>query len=71
MHPTHNDIFNYKYIQRQAQKRHSTQIAKIQESANKLKDFIDSTYEIDPDYKDEAWKQFFAIIGYYLGKNSG
>lgn len=62
------EMFNCQYIQQQAQEKHFTQIAKVQQSANKLKDFLDSTDEIEPEYRNEALKEFCAIIGYYLNK---
>ncbi len=64
------EMFNYQYIQQQAQEKHFTQIAKVQQSANKFKDFFDSLDEIEPEYRNDASKEFSAIILDFIKRNS-
>ena len=64
------EMFNYQYIQRKAQEKHFTQIAKVQQSANKLKDFFDSLDEIEPEYRNDASIGFSAIILDFIKINS-
>ena len=63
-------MFNYQYIQQQAQEKYFTQIAKVQQSANKLKDFFDSLDEIEPEYRNDASIEFSAIVLAFLKRNS-
>lgn len=64
------EMFNYQYLHQQAQKKHFTQIAKVQQSANKLKDFFDSLDEIEPEYRNDASIEFSAIILDFIKRNS-
>lgn len=64
------EMFNYQYIQQQAQEKHFTQIAKVQQSANKLKDFFDSLDEIEPEYRNDASIEFSAIVLAFIKRNS-
>ena len=64
------EMFDYQYIQQQAQEKHFTQIAKVQQSANKLKDFFDSLYEIEPESRNDASIEFSAIILDFIKRNS-
>lgn len=64
------EMFNQQYIQQQAQEKHLMQIAKIQDSVTKLKDFLDSTYEIEPEYRNSASIEFCAVIIDYINKHS-
>lgn len=64
------EMFDYQYIQQQAQEKNFTQIAKVQQSANKLKDFFDSLDEIEPEYRNDASIEFSAIILDFIKRNS-
>lgn len=64
------EMFDCQYIQQQAQEKHFTQIAKVQQSANKLKDFFDSLDEIEPEYRNDASIEFSAIILDFIKRNS-
>ena len=64
------EMFDYQYIQQQAQEKHFTQIAKVQQSANKLKDFFDSLDEIEPEYRNDASIEFSAIVLAFIKRNS-
>lgn len=64
------EMFNQQYIQQQAQEKHFTQIAKVQQSANKLKDFLDSLDRIEPEYRNGASLEFCAVVYKYIKRNS-
>lgn len=64
------EMFNQQYIQQQAQEKHEMQVAKIQQSVKKLKDFLDSTDEIEPGYRNGASLEFCAVVYEYIKRNS-
>lgn len=66
-----NEFFNYDHISQQAQKEHSNQqIKQVFDSARKLKEFLDSTENIEPPYQDIANKEFCTIILEYIKRHS-
>ena len=64
------EIFNYPYIQQQAQKHHFDQINEVQKSAKALKDFLDGIKKIEPAYQKMASEVFCSIILDYISKYS-
>ncbi len=66
------NMWNYNYIQQQAQQQyHRSQVVQVQDSARKLKDFLDSLDKIDPGYRDTASMEFCSILFDYFQKHSG
>ena len=64
-----NEMFNYDYISQQAQQEHhQKQIKQVLESAQKLKDFLDSTDNIEPPYQNMASAEFCAILLAYMNR---
>ena len=64
------ELFNQQYIQRQAQEYHINQFCQVQNSARKLKDFLDSCDNIDPAYQLAACQEFSAILADYFAKQA-
>ncbi|MBR5113858.1 MAG: hypothetical protein IK101_01015 [Oscillospiraceae bacterium] len=64
------DIFNYQYIQQQAQRHHLDQLSEVMKAANALKDYLDGIDKIEPAYRQTANEAFCAIILDYIGKHS-
>lgn len=63
-------IFDCNYIFQQAQQeRHKEQVKQVMDSARKLKDFLDSTDNIDPPYQGMASNEFCIILLDYLKKH--
>lgn len=61
------EILNRQYIQQQAQpQNHVNQIAEVQKSVKALKDFLDSTDRIQPEYQKMAKKEYCAMLLNYL-----
>lgn len=51
MNPLYN-IWNYNYIQQQAQQQyHQNQVQQVLEAAHKLQDYLDSADKVDPAYQ--------------------
>ena len=48
------NMWNYDYIQQQAQANHFNQIKKVQDAAKSLKDFLDNCDQIEPAYQNAA-----------------
>lgn len=64
-----NEMFNYDYIsQRAQQEHHEKQVKQVLESAQKLKDFLDSTDNIEPAYQNMANSEFCAILLAYMNR---
>ena len=64
------DIFNYQYIQQQAQQQHHiNQVFEIQKCAKALRDFLDGVDKIEPNYRQIASAEFSAIIFDYIRKH--
>ena len=64
-------LFNQNIIQeqlrqQQLQQYHNDQVCKIIKCANKLDDFLKSTDEIEPEYHQLAFEQFFLVIGNHM-----
>lgn len=69
MNPLYN-IWNYNYIQQQAQQQHHfQQIKQVQDTAKALKDFLDGLDKIEPPYQDAASAEFSAIVWDYIRKH--
>ena len=64
------EIFNYQYVQQQAQQHHINQVYEVQKCSKALKDFLDGVDKIDPAYQKMASETFCAIILDYIGKHS-
>lgn len=69
MNPISN-IWNYDYVQQQAQQHHNEQIWNVADSVKKLKDFLDSTDKIEPEYQNMASVEFCALLMDYFQKHS-
>lgn len=67
---SYSDLFNYQYIQQQAQQHHNNQVVEIQKCAKALRDFLDSIDKIEPSYQQMASAEFSAIILEYIRKHS-
>lgn len=65
------NMWNYEYIQQQAQTHHFNQIKKVQDAAKSLKDFLDNCDQIEPAYQNAASAEFCAILAEYLRKHNG
>ena len=63
------DIFNYQYIQQQAQEHHFSQIFEVQKSVKALKDFLESFDKIEPNYHQLANSEYCAILLEYFRKH--
>ena len=70
MNPVY-DIFNYQYVQQQAQMHHLDQLSEVQKSAKALKDFLDGIDKIEPAYQKMASEAFCAIIIEYARMHLG
>ncbi len=66
------EMFNRQYIQQQAmqQQNHANQIIEIQRGVKALKDFLDSSDKIQPEYKQMANAEYCAILCEYLRKHN-
>lgn len=64
-----NNIWNYDYIQQQAQKHHNDQLYNVADAVKKLKDFLDSTDKIEPQYQNIASDEFCAVLLDYFRKH--
>lgn len=66
-----NNIFNQQYIQQQAQQQHHyKQLHHVADAVRKLKDFLDSTDNIEPQYREMASAEFCAVLLDYLQKHN-
>lgn len=63
-------IFNDLYIQQQAEQKHAKQTENILKSTHKLKDFLDSLEDIEPEYRGEASKAFCMVLFDYINSHS-
>lgn len=64
-----NNIFNYDYIQQQAQQHHNQQVYNVTEAARKLKDFLDSTDDIELQYQEMAVSEFCTVMMDYIQRH--
>ena len=66
MNPFYN-IWNYDYIQQQAQMQHHfSQVKQVQDTAKALSDFLDGCDKIEPAYQQQA----MAVIAAYFNKHN-
>lgn len=63
------DMFNYQYIQQQAQQHHFSQVMEVQKCAKALRDFLDGIDRIEPNYQKAASAEFSSIILEYSHKH--
>lgn len=64
------NIWNYDYIQQQAQiEHHYTQVKQVQDTAKALYDFLDGCDKIEPAYQQQAMAEFCGVIATYLDKH--
>lgn len=67
-----NNIWNYDYIQQQAQQHHYAQVKQVQDTAKALYDFLDGYDKIEPAYQQQAMNEFCAILfDYFNNHNRG
>ena len=70
MNPFYN-IWNYDYIQQQAQMQHHfSQVKQVQDTAKAPSDFLDGCDKIDPAYQQQAMAEFCAVIAVYFNKHN-
>ena len=70
MNPFYN-IWNYDYIQQQAQMQHHfSQVKQVQDTAKALSDFLDGCDNIEPAYQQQAPAEFCAVIAAYFNKHN-
>lgn len=66
-----NSIWNYDYIQQQAQMQHHyAQVKQVQDTAKALYDFLDGCDRIEPAYQEQATAEFCAVITAYFNKHN-
>lgn len=65
-------IFNQSYIEQQNRQyqKHISQIIEIQKSTNALKDFLDSSDNILPEYQQIANAEFCAVLFNYFKRHN-
>ena len=64
------NIWNYDYIQQQAQiEHHYAQVKQVQDTAKALYDFLDGCDKIEPAYQQQAMVEFCGVIAKYLDKH--
>ena len=69
-------MFNDPYIQemarqtQKAQQEHQEQVENVLESAEKLKEFLDSLDKIKPEYRRDASRLFCTIVFEYMCKHT-
>lgn len=69
MNPLYN-MWNYNYIQQQAQQQHHLQqIKQVQDTVKALKDFLDGLDNIELPYQSAASAKFCAIVWDYIRKH--
>jgi len=64
-----NQMFNNEYIQQQAAQAHQREVENVLKSAQKLKDFLDSTDDIKPEYRQDAAIAFCSILNDFFRKH--
>lgn len=65
------NIWNYNYIQQQAQMQHHfSQVKQVQDTAKALYDFLDGCDKIEPAYQQQAMAEFCGAIAAYLDKHT-
>jgi len=65
------NIWNQDYIQQQAQQQHhNEQLYNVADAVKKLKDFLDSTDKIEPQYQNMASAEFCTVLLDYFQKHN-
>lgn len=66
-----NNIWNYDYIQQQAQQQqyHQNQVQQVLEAAHKLQDYLDSVDKVDPAYQGAMTAACCAVLADYAKKH--
>lgn len=65
-----DNIWNYNYIQQQAQQQyHQNQVQQVMEAAHKLKDFLDSVDKVDSAYQGALTAACCAVLADYAEKH--
>ncbi len=66
-----NNIWNTQYIQQiAAQQNHNNQIEEVKKSVKALKDFLESSDKIQPQYRQMAMEAYCAVLTDYFLKNN-
>ena len=66
-----NNIWNYDYIQQQAQREHHySQIKQVQDTVKALNDFLDGLDKIEPAYQNVANAEFCSILAAYFNRHN-
>ena len=69
MQPIYN-IWNYNYIQQQEQRNHHfKQVPQTIESAQKLRDFLDSIDKVEPAYQQQLVLEICGVLNEYARKH--
>ena len=64
------NMWNYNYIQQQAQQQHHLQqVKQVQDTAKALKDFLDGLDNIELPYQNAASAEFCAIVRDYIRRH--
>lgn len=64
-----HNIWNYNYIQQQAQQQHhQSQVYQVTETACKLQEFLDSADKVDDAYKEVMTVECCAVLLSYAKK---
>lgn len=64
------NIFNQSFVEDQLrQQHHNDQVMKSIECANKLREFLESTDKVDPNYQNIALEQCCIVLGDYMKKH--
>lgn len=66
-----NNIWNYNYIQQQAQQQyHQQQVFQVADTARKLKEFLDSVDHVAPEYQGALNTECCAVLLDYAHKHN-
>ena len=68
MNPLYN-IWNYNYIQQQAQQYHQNQVQQVLDTAQKLQDYLDNVDKVDPAYQGAMTAACCAVLADYAKKH--
>ncbi|MDO5157252.1 MAG: hypothetical protein Q4D51_14955 [Eubacteriales bacterium] len=64
------NIWNFEYIQQQEQKNHHfKQVAQTVESANKLREFLNSVDKVEPSYQQQLRFEVCEVLAEYARKH--
>ncbi len=64
------NIWNYNYIQQQEQRKHHfKQVVQTMESAQKLRDFLDSIDKVEPAYQQHLVFEICEVLNEYARKH--